>query len=146
MLDGWEPVWPSDCTKGDNVVLVVYGILISKSDAAAAAVRGTVAVGVLEEVHPSQKSNIIFTVVTDDQAMQEIFSATNLAKPVSDLVQIPDICESCYAVTLHPQWTFKRVSKAYEVIPWKVCMASSMPQARDEHWISMCGGKRETLQ
>jgi 3-hydroxyisobutyrate dehydrogenase len=126
--------------KGYNVV-GVYDTDSTKSDAVATAVRGTVA-GTLEEV--TSISNIIFTVVTNDQAMQEIFSATN---PQSLLTGAQDrLFVNCATLSPHTHTDIQARVEANGGHTLEVCMASSMPQARDGTLNLMCGGKREVFE
>lgn len=85
-------------------------------------------------------SDVIFTVISDDQAMKWIFKR-GLLKGARGKLFI-----NC--ATLTPaiqQWAEARAEKA-GAQALEACMASSIPQARDGTLYLMCGGKPEVFE
>ncbi len=122
-------------------VVGVYDVDPERADAVATAVRGKVA-ETLAEI--TAISNIIFTVVTDDQVMQQIFSATN---PQSLLTGAQDrIFVNCATLSPHIHTDIQTRVEAYGGYTLEACLAGSMPQARAGTLYLMCGGKREVFE
>jgi 3-hydroxyisobutyrate dehydrogenase len=100
----------------------------------------------------SEACDIIFTVVTDDKAMRDIYTAPqdNLLKNISlhaPSPQNPKLFINC--ATLSPQ-VHQEVYELCESIPHievlEVPMASSIPQAREGKLFLMCAGKEAVFK
>ncbi|MGD9852864.1 MAG: NAD(P)-dependent oxidoreductase [Nitrospirales bacterium] len=84
-------------------------------------------------------SNTIFTVVTDDGAMQEIFSESN---PKSLLKNAEGrLFVNCATLSPHIHMEIEQHVEARGGHSLEACMASSIPQAREGTLYLMCGGK-----
>ena len=85
-------------------------------------------------------SDIIITVVSDDQAMKKIFTGGLLTRAKGK------IFINCATVTpaIHI-WVEKKCA-AKGAHSLEACMASSIPQARQGSLYLMCGGKPETFE
>ena len=105
-----------------------------------AAELGCAAAQDLSEV--TAESDMIFTVVTDDNAMREIFSGTgdNLLKNARGKLFIN------YA-TISPQVhvDVEKLAKEAGAETLEACMASSMTQAREGKLYLMCGGNEKAF-
>ncbi|GJL59923.1 MAG: 3-hydroxyisobutyrate dehydrogenase [Nitrospirales bacterium] len=89
-------------------------------------------------------SNIIFTVVTDDGAMQDIFSEGN---PKSLLKNAEGrLFVNCATLSPHIHMEIQQRVEARGGHSLEACMASSIPQARDGTLYLMCGGKAEVFE
>src|SRR5213592_1192810 len=89
------------------------------------------------------ESDVIFTVVTDDNAMREIFSRTGDNLLVNARGKLFMNC-----ATISPQ-VHVEVEKLAEKAGAQVleaCMASSITQARDGTLYLMCGGRQEAFR
>jgi len=86
-------------------------------------------------------ADIIFTVVTDDDAMRAIFSREALLKDASGKVFI-----NCATVSPAVHEEMDAVCRQAEAHTLEACMASSIPQARDGSLYLMVGGKEEVFQ
>jgi len=99
---------------------------------------GTQAVTELRLV--TKASDVIFTVVTDDKAMKQIFNGGLLSRSKGKLFV------NCATIT--PQvhvWVEGKAEKA-GAQSLEACMASSIPQARQGTLYLMCGGKPEAFE
>jgi 3-hydroxyisobutyrate dehydrogenase len=96
------------------------------------------AVSELKQV--TRLSDVIFTVVTDDKAMKQIFTKGLLSRARGKLFI------NCATVT--PEVHVWAESKAEKVGAHNLeaCMASSIPQARQGSLYLMCGGKPEVFE
>ena len=85
-------------------------------------------------------SDIIITVVSDDQAMKKIFTGGLLTRAKGK------IFINCATVTpaIHVWVEQKCAAKGAHSL--EACMASSIPQARQGSLYLMCGGKAETFE
>jgi 3-hydroxyisobutyrate dehydrogenase len=85
-------------------------------------------------------SEVIFTVVTDDKAMKQIFNGGLLSRARGKLFI------NCATITpdVHV-WVESKAEKA-GVQSLEACMASSIPQARQGALYLMCGGKQEAFE
>jgi 3-hydroxyisobutyrate dehydrogenase len=85
-------------------------------------------------------ADVIFTVVTDDRAMKQIFSGGLLARAKGKLFI------NCATVTpaIHVWVEQKCAAKGAQSL--EACMASSIPQARQGTLYLMCGGKPEAFE
>ena len=94
--------------------------------------------GELKEV--TRLSDIIFTIVTDDAAMKQIYRGGLLSRARGKLFI------NCATITpdVH-RWIEGRAEKA-GAQSLEACMASSIPQAREGSLYLMCGGKPEAFE
>jgi 3-hydroxyisobutyrate dehydrogenase-like beta-hydroxyacid dehydrogenase len=93
--------------------------------------------------HVAKLSKTIFTVVTDDVAMQEIFSEHqehSLLKEAKGRVFV-----NCATLSpeVHRKTAIHVEASGGETL--EACMASSIPQAREGTLYLMCGGKQEVF-
>lgn len=89
-------------------------------------------------------SNIIFTVVTDDGAMREVFSEDNtdsLLKNAEGRLFV-----NCATLSPHVHMEIEQRVEARGGHSLEACMASSIPQAREGTLYLMCGGKPEVFE
>ena len=85
-------------------------------------------------------SDVIFTVVTDDKAMKDVFKGGLLARARGKLF--------INCATIAPEvhiWVEGKAEKA-GAQSLEACMASSITQARQGSLYLMCGGKQETFE
>src|SRR6516162_7332604 len=99
---------------------------------------GSQAVTELKQV--TKSADVIFTVVTDDKAMKQIFNGGLLARSRGKLFI------NCATITpdVHV-WVETKAEKA-GAQSLEACMASSIPQARQGSLYLMCGGKQEVFE
>lgn len=89
-------------------------------------------------------SNTIFTVVTDDGAMQEIFSEGH---PKSLLKNAEGrLFVNCATLSPHIQIEIEHRVEARGGHALEACMASSIPQAREGTLYLMCGGRPDVFE
>ena len=89
-------------------------------------------------------SNTIFTVVTDDGAMREIFSEGD---PKSLLKNAEGrLFVNCATLSPHIHIEIEQCVEARGGHSLEACMASSIPQAREGTLYLMCGGKPEVFE
>ncbi|WNM58024.1 NAD(P)-dependent oxidoreductase [Candidatus Nitrospira allomarina] len=89
-------------------------------------------------------SNTIFTVVTDDGAMQEIFSEGH---PKSLLKNAEGrLFVNCATLSPHIHMEIEQRVEARGGHSLEACMASSIPQAREGTLYLMCGGTPEVFE
>ena len=81
-------------------------------------------------------ADIIFTVVSDDAAMREIFTAENLLSNASGKVFI-----NCATLSPKLQQEIDAACKSANASTLEACMASSIPQARNGELYLMIGGE-----
>ena len=88
----------------------------------------------------TKASEVIFTVVTDDKAMKQIFNGGLLSRARGKLFI------NCATITpdVHV-WAESKAEKA-GAQSLEACMASSIPQARQGALYLMCGGKQEAFE
>ena len=85
-------------------------------------------------------SDVIFTVVSDDRAMKQIFNGGLLARARGKLYI------NCATITPEVHvWVESKAEKAGGR-SLEACMASSIPQARQGTLYLMCGGKPEVFE
>jgi 3-hydroxyisobutyrate dehydrogenase len=95
-------------------------------------------VGELKQV--TRLCDVIFTVVTDDKAMKQIFSGGLLNRSRGKLFI------NCATITPEVHvWAEAKAEKA-GAQSLEACMASSIPQARQGSLYLMCGGKSEVFE
>jgi 3-hydroxyisobutyrate dehydrogenase len=101
---------------------------------------GCAACQTLSEV--SAESDVIFTVVTDDAAMREVFSAPdNLLINGSGKFFI-----NCATISPHVHIEIEQLAKKAGAETLEACMASSITQAREGTLYLMCGGREENFR
>jgi 3-hydroxyisobutyrate dehydrogenase len=85
-------------------------------------------------------SDVIFTVVTDDKAMKQVFNGGLLSRSRGKLFI------NCATITPEVHvWVESKAEKA-GAQSLEACMASSIPQARQGTLYLMCGGKPEVFE
>jgi 3-hydroxyisobutyrate dehydrogenase len=90
----------------------------------------------------SAGADVIFTIVTDDAAMREIFSgADNLLVNASGKLFI-----NCATVSPAIHLEVERLAEAAGAASLEACMASSITQAREGSLYLMCGGREENFR
>src|SRR5467141_3485686 len=89
------------------------------------------------------QSEMIFTVVTDDKAMRQIFfgSGDNLLKNARGKLFI-----NCATISPQVHVDVEKLAKKAGAQTLEACMASSIPQAREGKLYLMCGGKEEAFR
>ena len=103
-------------------------------------------IGATEAVQLSQVSHLadyIITVVTDDNAMREIFSESaddSLIKNAKG-----DIFINCATISPDVHVEVEQIAEKYGARTLEGCMASSITQAREGTLYLMCGGNEETF-
>ncbi len=95
---------------------------------------GCIAASSLSEV--TANADIIFTVVTDDTAMREVFTTDNLLKDASGKVFI-----NCATLSPELQRQVDAACQGAGANALEACMASSIPQARNGELYLMVGGE-----
>jgi len=105
-----------------------------------AAELGCAAAQDLSEV--TAESDMIFTVVTDDNAMREIFSGTgdNLLKNARGKLFI-----NCATISPQVHVDVEKLAKEAGAETLEACMASSITQAREGKLYLMCGGSEKAF-
>ncbi len=92
----------------------------------------------------AEASDIIFTVITDDMAMRQIYSEHN---PDSLLSQARNkVFINCATLSPHLHIEVERLVEQHGGQTLEACMASSIPQAREGTLYLMCGGKQKTFE
>lgn len=86
-------------------------------------------------------ADIIFTVVSDDAAMREIFTADNLLKEASGKVFI-----NCATLSPELQQEVDAACQSAGASALEACMASSIPQARNGQLYLMIGGEEAVFK
>jgi 3-hydroxyisobutyrate dehydrogenase len=106
-----------------------------------AAELGCAAAQDLSEV--TAESDVIFTVVTDDNAMRQIFGGTgdNLLVNARGKLFI-----NCATISPQVHVDVEKLADKAGAQTIEACMASSIPQAREGKLYLMCGGKEEAFR
>src|SRR5437879_8003270 len=88
-------------------------------------------------------SDVIFTVVTDDKAMRNIFTAAgdNLLVNARGKLFV-----NCATISPQVHIDIEKLAEKAEAQTLEACMASSIPQAREGKLYLMCGGKEEAFR
>jgi 3-hydroxyisobutyrate dehydrogenase len=90
----------------------------------------------------SAGADVVFTIVTDDAAMREIFTgADNLLANAQGKLFI-----NCATVSPEIHLEVERLAEAAGAASLEACMASSITQAREGSLYLMCGGREETFR
>ena len=89
------------------------------------------------------ESDVIFTVVTDDNAMRQIFSRTgdNLLVNAGGKLFV-----NCATISPQVHVDVETLAEKAGAQTLEACMASSIPQAREGKLYLMCGGKEEAFR
>jgi 3-hydroxyisobutyrate dehydrogenase len=108
---------------------------------ALAAELGCAAAQDLSEV--TAESDVIFTVVTDDNAMRNIFSASgdNLLINARGKLFI-----NCATISPQVHIEIEKLAQPAGAETLEACMASSIPQAREGKLYLMCGGTKDAFR
>jgi 3-hydroxyisobutyrate dehydrogenase len=106
-----------------------------------AAELGCAAAQDLSEV--TAESDVIFTVVTDDNAMRKIFGGTgdNLLVNARGKLFV-----NCATISPQVHVDVEKLAEKAGAQTLEACMASSIPQAREGKLYLMCGGKEEAFR
>ena len=121
-------------------VVAVYDINPNQAKSLADEIGATVAVQLSQVSH---LADYIITVVTDDNAMREIFSESaddSLIKNAKG-----DIFINCATISPDVHVEVEQIAEKYGARTLEGCMASSITQAREGTLYLMCGGKEETF-
>ena len=121
-------------------VVVVYDAATERAKELASEL-GTTATDKLAQV--TARADYIITVVTDDDAMKQIFSDDaddSLLKNASGTVFI-----NCATISPQTHVDVETVAAKHGAESLEGCMASSITQAREGTLYLMCGGKKETF-
>jgi 3-hydroxyisobutyrate dehydrogenase len=90
----------------------------------------------------SAGADVIFTIVTDDAAMREIFTgADNLLANAKGKLFV-----NCATVSPEIHVEVERLAEAAGAASLEACMASSITQAREGSLYLMCGGREENFR
>jgi 3-hydroxyisobutyrate dehydrogenase-like beta-hydroxyacid dehydrogenase len=89
------------------------------------------------------ESDVIFTVVTDDNAMRQIFSGSgdNLLKNARGKLFI-----NCATISPQVHVDVEKLAEKAGAESLEACMASSIPQAREGKLYLMCGGSENAFR
>src|SRR6202162_6257392 len=89
------------------------------------------------------ESDLIFTVVTDDNAMRQIFGGTgdNLFVNARGKLFV-----NCATISPQVHVDIEKLAEKAGAQTLEACMASSIPQAREGKLYLMCGGKEEAFR
>ena len=122
-------------------VVAIFDVEIEKAKALAQEL-GCAAVP--SPAHVANVSNTVFTVVTDDEAMKDVFSEDN---PDSLLKNAEGrLFVNCATLSPHIHLEIEQRVEAKGGQTLEVCMASSIPQAREGTLYLMCGGRPEVFE
>jgi 3-hydroxyisobutyrate dehydrogenase len=99
---------------------------------------------VLSPAHVANLARTIFTVVTDDAAMHDIFSEHHADSLLTEAKGRIFINCATLSPGIHREIETLVEVRGGEVL--EACMASSIPQAREGTLYLMCGGKREVFE
>ena len=121
-------------------ITAVYDIDRAKA-ASLAAELGCAAAQDLSQV--TAESDVIFTVITDDNAMRQIFGGTgdNLLVNARGKLFV-----NCATVSPQVHVDIEKLAHQAGAETLEACMASSITQARDGKLYLMCGGNEETFR
>ena len=106
-----------------------------------AAELGCAAAQDLSEI--TAESDVIFTVVTDDNAMRQVFVGTgdNLLVNARGKLFV-----NCATISPQVHVDVEKLAEKAGAQTLEACMASSIPQAREGKLYLMCGGKEEAFR
>ena len=117
-------------------VVAVYDARQKSADELAAEI-GAEAAPTLARV--TELSDVIITVVTDDDAMRSIFAESGDSLLIGAAGKV---FVNCATITPDVHVEIEKRAKAREAKALEACMASSISQARDGTLYLMCGGER----
>ncbi len=87
-------------------------------------------------------ADVIFTIVTDDEAMREIYTgADNLLANAGGKLFI-----NCATISPKVHVEVEQLAEAAGAVSLEACMASSITQAREGSLYLMCGGREEVFR
>ena len=89
----------------------------------------------------TQRANLVITVVSDDQAMRDIFATDALLKDAHDTIFL-----NCATVSPGVHREIDAACQQAEAHALEACMASSIPQARNGTLYLMIGGDKTIYQ
>ena len=121
-------------------VVAVYDVASERAQDLAAELKATAAEKLAQV---TELADYIITVVTDDDAMQHIYSEKaddSLLKGASGKVFI-----NCATISPQVHVDIEQLAEKHGAESLEGCMASSITQARDGTLYLMCGGKKETF-
>jgi len=121
-------------------ITAVYDIDRAKATSPAAEL-GCAAAQDLSQV--TAESDVIFTVITDDNAMRQIFGGTgdNLFVNARGKLFV-----NCATISPQVHVDIEKLAEKAGAQTLEACMASSIPQAREGKLYLMCGGNEETFR
>ena len=93
----------------------------------------------------SARARTIITVVSDDQAMQEIFDAGSAHSLIAPHVAAGRLFINCATVSPAVHHAVQSVTELAGATSLEACMASSVTQAREGTLYLMCGGSPEAF-
>src|SRR5258708_2375420 len=118
----------------------ITGIYDTNAQAAEALAQELASQAVTELKQVTKSADVIFTVVTDDKAMKQIFNGGLLSRSRGKLFI------NCATITPEVHvWVEAKAEKA-GAQSLEGCMASSITQAREGSLYLMCGGKPEVFE
>ena len=93
-------------------------------------------------------ADVVFTVVTDDAAMDKIFAVRKICPVHGSLLQNAKgkIFINCATISPKTHAKIETRAKKAGAATIEACMASSIPQARQGTLYLMCGGEKKTFQ
>lgn len=94
----------------------------------------------------SERSDIVVTVVTDDQAMSEIFDAGSAHSLLAPDAARGKLFINCATVTPAIHHAVQSMAELVSAQTLEACMASSIDQAREGSLYLMCGGEAEAFE
>jgi 3-hydroxyisobutyrate dehydrogenase len=94
----------------------------------------------------SERSEIIITVVTDDDAMRQIFDAGSAHSLLAPAAASGRLFINCATVTPNIHHAVKAIAELVGAQTLEACMASSITQAREGNLYLMCGGNPDAFQ
>ncbi|PYI46682.1 MAG: 2-hydroxy-3-oxopropionate reductase [Verrucomicrobia bacterium] len=121
-------------------ITAVYDIDRAKATSLAAEL-GCAAAQDLSQV--TAESDVIFTVITEDNAMRQIFGGTgdNLFVNARGKLFV-----NCATISPQVHVDIEKLAEKAGAQTLEACMASSIPQAREGKLYLMCGGNEETFR
>ena len=121
-------------------ITAVYDIDRAKATSLAAEL-GCAAAQDLSQV--TAESDVIFTVITDDNAMRQIFGGTGANLLVNARGKL---FVNCATISPQVHVDIEKLAHQAGAESLEACMASSITQARDGKLYLMCGGNEETFR
>ena len=123
----------------------ITGIFDAHAPAAEAVANelGAAVCTALDEV--SARARTIITVVSDDDAMREIFDAGSAHSLIAPHVAAGRLFINCATVSPAVHHAVQSMAELAGAMSLEACMASSITQAREGTLYLMCGGSREAF-